>query len=816
MLVSLRNLACILLISGCSAQAPGAEPLVLSAGDNRLVLAADRATIRLERGGGALLRVAASDFELGVVDALDDDASYDPFWLIRTDHVLAQAPPADLRWRAASAFEVVSHSDIELVLDLPIGASLSARLTLEAVEDDRFVAQLAPASTGPAVALIRIGAGVDMDEGFYGLGEWPDTPSHRGKLRPMQIELEPGIESGNNENHVPIPLLIGTTGWGLFFESRQVGLFEVATEAADKVAVTYADVLQEGLRFHLFAASHPLDLTRRYYDVTGAPKLPAPWALGPLIWRDENRNQAEVEQDIDMIRDLDLATSGIWIDRPYATAVNTFDFKAADYPDPAAMIAKAHDEGMRVAVWHTPYLADDAEPLKSEAEQQGYFPPKTGLLLNRWSEPIDFTNPAAMSWWQGLIRRYRAIGIEGFKLDYGEDLAPGVGGARSIWSFDDGSDERTMHYGYTKLYHQAYAETLPVDGGFLLCRAARWGEQTAGLVIWPGDLDATLTAHRERFETRGGDTVAGVGGLAAAVSMGLSVGVSGFPFYGSDTGGYRHSPPNEETFIRWFQQTAASTVMQVGDSSSQPPWVFTTENGRSDATVALYRQYARLHLRLFPYLWTYATQLAVDGRAIQRPFGLVFPEFGEHPPDVYMLGDHLLVAPVVTAGTRERVLRLPPGPWVHWFRGDVFEGGQIATVPAPLEELPLLLAAGGIVPLLRETIDTIAPTAFPQRVQSFATEAGPLHVAVFGGPESSFRVYDGTLIRQRADGATITIDVERGAVFGDAPIVVEVLGLNAEPTVGGDVAGLEWRTDRGGLALVTIPVAGKQVVITKR
>ena len=73
--------------------------------------------------------------------------------------------------------------------------------------------------------------------------------------------------------------------------------------------------------------------------------------------------------------------------------------------------------------------------------------------------------------------------------------------------------------------------------------------------------------------------------------------MSGFPFFGADTGGYRHSPPDKETFMRWVSQSALSTVLQTGDSSSQPPWVFTTENGRDDEAVAHYRRFARLHLR---------------------------------------------------------------------------------------------------------------------------------------------------------------------------------------------------------------------------
>jgi alpha-D-xyloside xylohydrolase len=82
---------------------------------------------------------------------------------------------------------------------------------------------------------------------------------------------------------------------------------------------------------------------------------------------------------------------------------------------------------------------------------------------------------------------------------------------------------------------------------------------------------------------------------------GIGLGPSGFPFYGSDTGGYRHAPPDVETFRRWFEHTAFSTVMQIGTSSNDVAWEF-----GDDELLASYRFYTRLHLRLFPYLWTYA------------------------------------------------------------------------------------------------------------------------------------------------------------------------------------------------------------------
>src|SRR6185436_4487473 len=247
------------------------------------------------------------------------------------------------------------------------------------------------------------------------------------------------------------------------------------------------------------------------------------------------------------------------------------------------------------------------QALRATADSSGFFPPQTALTFNNWGRPIDFTNAAAVAFWQDNLKRYTDLGIEGYKLDYGEDVVVALRG----WKFSDGSDERTMHAGYAALYHQTYAETLPKDGGFLLCRAGTYGDQTHGVIVWPGDLDATFAKHRESA-TDGTKTYNSVGGLPASVIAGLSLGASGFPFFGADTGGYLHSPPDKELFVRWFEQTALSTVMQIGNSASTVPWEPDTTTGFDAEMLDWYRTYTRLHLRLFPYEWTYAQAIAID------------------------------------------------------------------------------------------------------------------------------------------------------------------------------------------------------------
>ncbi len=778
--------ACVAACADGETISPLPPPVIASLDQEGYGLRVDAAGgLVLSRDGAPLLTLPPGSLALGRVGAVSDDLSYDPFPLV-VPNALYRAP-TDLTFETPTSATVTSHDADHLVVSLAY-PDRTATLDVRAGALGRFDLLLTP--SGEGIAFMKIGAHVDAKEGLYGLGESFDDVNQRGKVRAMQLELGSSTESPDNEAHVPIPMLLGTTGWGLFVDSAHAGVFEVATKQADLVEATFGTGVdsKKGLAFHLFAAHHPLDLTKHYYDLTGYPKLPGRFALGPLLWRNENMNQAQLEADLEAMRDLDIATSGVWIDHPNATGVNTFDYDPARFPAPDEMIAHAHDLGFRVALWHVPYL-DEKDPataaLRAEATSVGAYPLVHGVKLNPWGTALDFTNPAAVTFWQDHLRAYTDHGIDGFKLDYGEDVVPGATEARNQWTFFDGSDERTMHGRYQLFYHATYADLLPASGGFLLCRHATIGSQTLGPILWPGDLDASFAAVGEPA-TDGSSSYVSVGGLPASVIGGLTLGPSGFPFYGSDTGGYRHAASDPELLIRWFEQTSLSTVMQVGNGASTVPW----EVGDA-SLLALYRQYARLHLRLFPYEWTYAERLATDGRAITRPLGLAFPELGVHPSDEYMFGDDLLVAPVLARGQTSRDVIFPEGRWMDWWTGEIVAGGATRTVAAPLGVLPLYLRVGGVVPLLRPTIDSMAPTTAPSRVDSFATSPGVLYAraAPDAAGEATFTLYDGGSLTT-SGGPTTTLrsksgsELAQGVVFelpgtGQAPASVDIDGAPA-------------------------------------
>ncbi len=830
---------------GSSSTTPPAVIVAVDYGTDTVVLHfdPDARVIILQLHGKPLLRFPADGLQLGVVASVTNDGNYDPTPIFQPSEL--HPPPEDLVWETIETVTPrTSVSGLPSGFELGFTHGHAASLGVEVI-GDRFALTLVPKSADVAYVRLRprLVSG-DAHEGLYGLGEHFDGVDNRGKIRALQVEADGELEGSYNQVHVPVPFVLGTSGFGMFVEDRHPAVFAVAAPPTTDVDAIDAIVglgldSAKGLRFHLFAAENPLDLTQRYYAITGAPKLPPRWALGPWLWRNDNANQAQVEGDLQAMRDLDLAHTALWVDRPYATGVNTFDFLPKDYPDPKAMVDHAHALGFRFGLWHTPYLDEkDATTAALRAEAASFYPSKSGLLLNKWGRPIDLTNAAAVTFWQKHLKAYTDLGVEGWKLDFAEDVAPGFTLKRNEWAFADGSDERTMHALFPLLYHQTYFQTFAAgedaqtSGGFLLGRHAHYGDQVNAPVIWPGDLDSSFQLHREPVEKPGARYLA-VGGLPASVAAGLSLGPSGFPFFGADTGGYIDAPPDKELFTRWFEQTALSTVMQIGNGASTVAWEASTKTGFDDEMLGWYRTYTRLHLRLFPYEWTFARRLLVDGRPIARPIGLAYPSLGVHPSDEYLFGDALLVAPVLTRGGRERQVIFPQGNWVDWWTGEVHAGSAVAsptTIAAPLERLPLFLLAGSVVPMLRPTIDTLGPTTLPDRVDSYATTPGLLWARVVPGPKTSFALFDGSTIEQSSEGTgaamTTTLTTKDGAEFKNG-FVFEVMRSATSVAVDGAVltkldtpaaldavaSGWTMTPDAGGMIRVKVPSGTHTVVL---
>ena len=172
--------------------------------------------------------------------------------------------------------------------------------------------------------------------------------------------------------------------------------------------------------------------------------------------------------------------------------------------------------------------------------------------------------------------------------------------------------------------------------------------------------------------------------------LGQTAAMSGFPTWGSDVGGYSSAGLTAEVFARWAQLGAVSPIMEVGGAGpNSTPWVL-----GPDAMEAL-RAAAVLHYELFPAFYA----LLRRGEPVLRPLGYSFPADAQAwaNPFEFTVGPDLLAAPVTGGGTTPHVY-LPAGGWIDLYTAQTVTGPSGFTRKTPLDQLPLYLRAGAVVP----------------------------------------------------------------------------------------------------------------------
>jgi alpha-D-xyloside xylohydrolase len=198
-----------------------------------------------------------------------------------------------------------------------------------------------------------------------------------------------------------------------------------------------------------------------------------------------------------------------------------------------------------------------------------------------------------------------------------------------------------------------------------------------------------------------GDSQCTWNGMAGALRGGLSLGLSGVPFWSHDVGGFinpdNFQPPHPTLYIRWAQWGLLSSHTRFHGVGPREPWHF------GEKAVEVVREFARLRYRLLPYLYALAHEAHETGLPVVRPLWLEYPD-DPHSPYMdrqYLLGPYLLVAPVLNEEGRCNVY-LPPGRWYDWWDGTVVEGPRYLSASGgsvPIERLPLFVRGDSLLPL---------------------------------------------------------------------------------------------------------------------
>ncbi|WP_028047515.1 alpha-xylosidase [Cellulomonas sp. URHE0023] len=589
------------------------------------------------------------------------------------------------------AFAVArGEADVKVVADAS-GASftsggLTARVAVDGAWNVDFEAggRVLTSSTARSIGVVTDARGdayvheqlaLGVDEHVYGLGERFGAFVKNG-----QSVDSWNADGGTATEHAykNVPFYLSDAGYGVFVDNPGRVSFEVGSEAVSR---TQFSVAGEVLQYYVVHGPSPKEVLRRYTALTGRPARVPAWSYG--LWLSTSfttqYDEATVMSFVDGMAERGLPLSVFHFDCFWMRAFHWTDFTwdPATFPDPEGLLSRLHDKGLKVCVWINPYIAQRSR-LFEEGRTGGFLVTRADGSIwqtDEWQAGmalVDFTNPAAVAWYQGHLRHLLVQGVDAFKTDFGERIPTDV-----VWH--DGANPERMHNYYTHLYNRAVFEVLEAERGtgeaVLFARSATAGGQQYP-VHWGGDCESTFVS------------------MAESLRGGLSLASSGFGYWSHDIGGFEGTP-DAAVFKRWLAFGLLSSHSRLhGSDSYRVPWAFDEE------AVDVARLFTRLKLSLMPYLGRLGEDAHEHGLPVMRPMVVEFPDDpgAATVATQYMLGESLLVAPVFTADGRVNVY-VPDGVWTSLLTGEQVTGPRWYSEVHDFLSLPVYVRPDTVLPV---------------------------------------------------------------------------------------------------------------------
>ncbi len=549
-------------------------------------------------------------------------------------------------------------------------------------------------------------------EKLFGGGESFTRLDKRGQTLSICTQDAHGTQTG--EMYKPIPFHLSSRGYGVFTHASTPMNLDLGDSYGDTQVVYNGD---DSLDLFIFLGS-PGEVLTRYTALTGRSPVPPLWSFGLWMSRITYESEKQTREIAAKLREHRIPCDVIHLDTGWFETdwCCNYEFAPTRFENPTQMLGDLAEQGFHVSLWQLPYFTPN-NPLHTELLEGGLFVKGLGGAPPNEDTIIDFTNPAAVQWYQGKLGGLLEQGVGAIKVDFGE-------GAPVHGVYHNGHTGWYEHNLYPLRYNAAAAEVTEQLKGYSL--------------IWA----RSAYAGSQRYPLHwGGDAEASDGGMLGSLWGGLSLGLCGFSFWSHDVGGFFPATPRD-LYLRWLPFGALLSHARCHGLPPTEPWEF------DDEFMDVFRRTVELRYRLLPYLWSQAHESAQAGHPLLRP---LFFEFPEDPgswqaEDVYLLGDSLLVAPLFEE-VRNRDVYLPPGTWVDAQSERSYEGGRWVNLEAGDIPALILLRAGQLIPT--------APVA--QHTGELDWDA--LEVWQIGDAKDG-RVY-------LADGTRLALELRDGKVLAD-------------------------------------------------
>ena len=541
----------------------------------------------------------------------------------------------------------------------------------------------------------------ESDEMYFGLGERAGSTNRAGQCYRMVNIDAMGYNARTTDplyKHIPFYLTWKTrnrVGYGLFYDTVADCTFDLGRELDNYHGHYRYFVADYGdLDYYFINGPSLARVVRRYTWLTGRPAFMPKWSLGysgsTMTYTDAPNAQERLTEFLERCEEHDILCDSFHLSSGYTSIGGkryVFNWDRAKFPDPQGFVENYLAHGVRLCPNIKPCLLRD-HPRFAEAQSNGLFirdEEGKPSMVQFWDEVgayLDFTNPKTIEWWKN--------GVTNSLLRYGVTATWNDNNEFEVWN----TQARIEGFGEPR----RAAECKPLQT-LLMIRASRDAQRDYNKSMRPFLVTRSGMVGMHRYvQTWSGDNFTSWETLRYNIKMGIGLALSGISNFGHDVGGFSGPRPDPELFLRWIQCGIFMPRFSIhswnDDQSVNEPWMY-------PEITSYVRDLIKLRYRLIPYLYDLTWRAHRDYAPIIRPTFHDFPDdekcYAEC--DDMLLGESLLVAPVVEPDTRTRTVYLPAGAnWYDYWTGDYYHGAREILLPAPWDRPPLLAKEGSVIP----------------------------------------------------------------------------------------------------------------------
>ncbi|EPZ9213895.1 DUF4968 domain-containing protein [Clostridium perfringens] len=529
---------------------------------------------------------------------------------------------------------------------------------------------------------------------YYGLGEKGGDLNKKGSYTENFNTDDPETDDDSVTYYKTIPFYVALkeeATYGIFFDNSFRSYFDMGKEMGDRI---FFGAIGGQIQYYFIPGENIKEVVKNYTALTGRMEMPPLWSLGYQQCRFSYFSQEEVRELVKTFEEKDIPLDVVYLDIDYMDGFRVMTFKTPNFDDAAGLISDLKEKGIRTITIIDPGVKVDEEYLVFKRGKEGnHFTKKLdgeifiGAVWPGDSAFPDFSNNDCREWWKSELKKFISEhGMDGIWNDMNEPCVFNNDHKTMLESCLHNSDNGVIEhkefhnrYGFemSRCSKEAQEELHPNERGFSMTRATYAGGQRYSSV-WTGDNMSLWSQMR------------------MSISMNANLGISGFSFVGNDVSGFGLDS-SEELFIRWMEMGPFIPIFRNHSNMytrRQEPWAF----GPRAEKIA--KKSIELRYELLPYIYDLYYISHKEGLPIFRPMIMEYEKDMNllNMREQFMLGENMIVAPVLYEGERSKTVYLPKGIWFNYFTMEKLQGGKWYKLPCELDEILVFVKEGAIIP----------------------------------------------------------------------------------------------------------------------